>query len=292
MVAEKRSISLEAEQSLVARAARTMQGVTVNDVRSDPDFLPHPLLPETRSELAVPLVVGGQVLGVLDVQSEQVGRFTEEDIRIQATLASQVAVALQNARQYEQVRQSEQLVRTMIDSTSDWIFVKDLDHRYVLVNKGYADSLHITPEEFIGKNDIDLGFPEELVKGNPEKGIRGFWADDKEVFETNQPLTIENDVVMIDGKERNYSTVKTPLRDVNNKVIGVLAFGRDFTEREELLKETRSQAEQEALINAISQKIQATTTVENALQVAIRELGQSLGAKQTSVRLGVDKRKN
>jgi GAF domain-containing protein len=104
MVAEGRSIPLNQEQSLVARAARTVEGVVVNDVRVDPDFLPNRLLPDTRSEMAVPMVVAGQVLGVLDVQSEQVNRFSETDINIQTTLASQVAVALQNARSFAQVR--------------------------------------------------------------------------------------------------------------------------------------------------------------------------------------------
>ena len=72
MVAEGRSIPLNREQSLVARAARERQGVTVNDVTQAPDFLPNPLLHDTRSELAVPMVVGGNVIGVFDIQSEQV----------------------------------------------------------------------------------------------------------------------------------------------------------------------------------------------------------------------------
>ncbi|MCA9933224.1 MAG: GAF domain-containing protein [Ardenticatenaceae bacterium] len=101
MVKEGRRILLSQQQSLVARAARTHQGVIVNDVRIEPGFLPHPLLPDTRSELAVPLLVGDHVLGVMDVQSDKVHYFTTEDINIQTTLATQVAVALQNAQQFE-----------------------------------------------------------------------------------------------------------------------------------------------------------------------------------------------
>ena len=58
MVAEEHAIALDAEKSLVARAARERQPVIVNDVRDDPSFLPNPLLPETRSEMAVPMIVG------------------------------------------------------------------------------------------------------------------------------------------------------------------------------------------------------------------------------------------
>ncbi len=101
MTAEGRRIPLAQEQSLVARAGRNREGVIVNDVRSDPAFLPHPLLPATRAELAVPLIAGDQLLGVFDVQADTVERFTREDVNIQTALASQVAAALQNARSLE-----------------------------------------------------------------------------------------------------------------------------------------------------------------------------------------------
>jgi putative methionine-R-sulfoxide reductase with GAF domain len=104
MVAERRNIPLNREQSLVAQAARDRRGVIVNNVRSEPNFLPHPLLPETRAELAVPMIVGNRVVGVFDIQSDKVDHFTEDDIRIQTTLASQVAVAVQNARSFSQAQ--------------------------------------------------------------------------------------------------------------------------------------------------------------------------------------------
>ena len=108
MVAEGRQIRLDSEKSLVARAARTRTGTVVNDVQADPEFLPNPLLPDTRSEQAVPMIVGDKVIGVLDVQSELLNRFTEIDVSIETTLASQVAVALQNARAFSQSqRQAE-----------------------------------------------------------------------------------------------------------------------------------------------------------------------------------------
>lgn len=99
-------IPLNREQSLVARAARTRQEIIVNDVRTDAGFLPNPLLPEARSEVAVPMIVGNQLLGVLDVQSAQVDHFIDEDVRIQTTLAAQVAVALQNTRSLERAEQT------------------------------------------------------------------------------------------------------------------------------------------------------------------------------------------
>ncbi len=107
MKARGHSISVNNPNSLVARAARTRQGVIANDVRSAPDFLPNPLLPYTAAELAIPIMVGDQLLGVLDVQSDQVNRFDEQDIEIKTSLASQVAVAVQNARTFAAQRRAE-----------------------------------------------------------------------------------------------------------------------------------------------------------------------------------------
>jgi len=104
MVSEGRSIPIDREQSLVARAAREHKGVIVNDVRSASDFLPHPLLPDTRSELAVPMIVNDKVIGVFDVQSDVVNQFTQENANIQTIMAAQIAVAVQNARSYVEVQ--------------------------------------------------------------------------------------------------------------------------------------------------------------------------------------------
>jgi GAF domain-containing protein len=139
MVSEKHSIPLAREQSLVARAARTQEGVVVNDVTTAPDFLPNPLLPNTHSEMAVPMIVAGKVIGVLDVQSDTANRFNEVDVSIQTTLASQVAVALQNARSFAQTqRQAERemamnVITQKIQSTTSiesalQIAVRELGH--------------------------------------------------------------------------------------------------------------------------------------------------------------------
>ncbi len=99
MVEQGWQIPLDHPHSLVALTARTREGIITNDVRQSPDYLPNPLLPDTRSEMAVPLIVGERLFGVLDVQADTVNHFTREDLGIQATLAAQVAVAQQNARQ-------------------------------------------------------------------------------------------------------------------------------------------------------------------------------------------------
>jgi signal transduction histidine kinase len=102
MVADNWYIPLNHPSSIVAGAARDRRSIIVNDVYHDKEsgFLSNRLLPDTRSELAIPMIVSEMVLGVFDVQSNVAGYFTEEDVKIYTTLASQVSVALQNARLY------------------------------------------------------------------------------------------------------------------------------------------------------------------------------------------------
>ncbi|PID86864.1 MAG: hypothetical protein CSB13_02325 [Chloroflexi bacterium] len=104
IVSESQPIPLATPQSLIARSARERRSLVVADAQTDPDCVPHPLLPGTRSELAVPLSVGEQLIGVMDIQSSEKDGFSSEDINIQTTLASQIAVALQNAEQHERTQ--------------------------------------------------------------------------------------------------------------------------------------------------------------------------------------------
>ena len=266
MVSQGWNIPVAREQSLVARSARELQGVIVNNVQEDPGFLPNELLPETRSEMAVPLMVGDQILGVLDVQSDQAGYFTQEDINIMTALASQVAVALQNARRFEAVQSSERLIRSIIDATPDWIFVKDRQHRMVMTNVAFASALGRTPDDFIGKTDLELGFPEETVMGDPEKGIQGYWWDDQRVLDTGEPQIIKSEPNIIDGKQVYFDVYKTPLYDATGTIWGLLGFARDITERQLLLNEISQNAQTLITLNEMSRSLTAALDIESVVR--------------------------
>jgi PAS domain S-box-containing protein len=129
MMDEGWRISVTYEDSLVVQAYRTREGVVVNDVQETPNFLPNPALPATRSELAVPLVVGDSVLGVLDVQSDEVNHFNEASVHTQKILASQVAIALKNARLFASQQTSEVALREAHDALEQQVEMRTQELR-------------------------------------------------------------------------------------------------------------------------------------------------------------------
>jgi len=92
-------------RGLVGRAAETNLPVLVPDTTADPDWLPNPLLTDTKSEVAVPISSGETVLGVLDVQQNETGALGQQDVDLLQSIASQVAIALQNSQAYRKTRQ-------------------------------------------------------------------------------------------------------------------------------------------------------------------------------------------
>ena len=105
------------------------------------------------------------------------------------------------------------LLKQVVNSIPSWLFVKNIDHEYEMVNSAYASFYGTTPEDCIGKNSIDLGVSEEAAKGCEEKGIVGFWADDDQVFRLARPKEIKCEPIIIDQQTKYLHTHKTPICD-------------------------------------------------------------------------------
>jgi len=96
--------SVELGQGIVGHVAKTGEEILAGDVNHDPHYHYVEVLPETRSEAALPLKIEDRILGVLDVQSDQAERFDETDVLVLRALADQVAIAVEDARLYSDLR--------------------------------------------------------------------------------------------------------------------------------------------------------------------------------------------
>lgn len=329
MVAEGRTIPLNREQSLVARAARNREGVTVNDVTLAADFLPNPLLPNTRSELAVPLIVGNTVLGVYDVQSDQVDHFTRADVDVQTTLAGQIAVAIQNAQQFSLRKQAEVAIAKRANELTTVARVSSAAATILDTDKLLLEVVNLTKEQFnLYHSHIYLlneaGTSLVLVAGAGEPG-RQMVAEGRSISLSREQSLVaraarERQGVIINDVTQAPDFLANPLLPetrselavpliVGDKVIGVFDVQSDQVDRftpEDLniqttlasqiavaiqnvraFSQAQRQAEREAMLNAISQKIQGATSVDAVLQIAARELGRALGAPRTIAQLGI-----
>ncbi len=278
MVAEKRNIPLASQESLVAAVARSGRGAIRNYEAAGEGFMPHPLLANTQSELAVAIALGDEVLGVLDVKSDVFNYFGEANMQTLTTLASQVAVALQNARSFEQsqktLRELDTLTRRL--TREGW--------------EGYLDT--VTPTT----NFVYGSVSETSSMGSNDS------AESEALFTLDLPLTVQNETIgQITMSASQILTDDTV--DIVGAVTERLSMHIEnlrLTEQTEaaalenlrLFNEAKRRAEQEALINTISQKIQTAPTVQIAMQTAVSELGQALKLKKATVSLTAGKKDN
>jgi PAS domain S-box-containing protein len=164
MVQQGHKIACDHPHSLVARAARSREPVLVNDVSESPDFLPNMLLPRTRSEVAVPMISGDQVLGVFDVQADEVGYFTASDLDVFRTLSGLLSNALYSAmlfsRQTElqrELRGAVQTVRAIFDAMTEGIMVTDMMGRITDLNEAALRLFgYEAREELVGRSVMEL----------------------------------------------------------------------------------------------------------------------------------------
>lgn len=125
---ERFTIPLSHPKSVMARATRTRQTVVVDNVTIETNFMEHPLLPETQSEVAIPLVSRGNLLGVLDIQDSRPYRFSRIDVETFVTLSGYLATALENALLFEQIQAAKNTAESANRAKS--VFLANMSHEF------------------------------------------------------------------------------------------------------------------------------------------------------------------
>ena len=137
----------------------------------------------------------------------------------------------------EALRLSKEQMQSILDNTTSVIYLKDLQGKYIFINRQYQELFHITKEGIVGKTDYDI-FPKEMADA--------FRANDQKVIKARAPLEIE-EVALHDDGPHTYISIKFPLFDSNGTLYGVCGISTDITDRvksKEVLQEQKESLEQ------------------------------------------------
>jgi len=150
-------------RGVTIRALRTLKTQMVHDTLEDEDYIPaDPGHPENvfRSELAVPVVVDGKAIAVLNAESKDIGGFTDDDRKLIEILALYASQAIRSIRQVTQLRESEEKYRQLAENAADVLFTIDLDGVITYTSRDVNPYVGFTREEIVGRHVLDFVPPE------------------------------------------------------------------------------------------------------------------------------------
>lgn len=230
-------------------------------------------LPETRAELAVPLRIGEDIIGALDVQSREGASFNNDQIQVLQIMADQIAVAIENARLYQE---SVRRIRSVRDRTRDETLRAWRDYMFDNRTQRLVRRAG-TP------TDVDLDHLREqaLATGQPVVGE----VTERDTIPLAVPLWLRGEIVGVVAWELIASDYDGNTLQLAKDLVDRFAMSLDNTR---LFEQSQRATERERLVNEISAKLTAETEVSEILQTAIREVGQALRAPQVSIRLNQD----
>jgi GAF domain-containing protein len=275
-------------QSIVGQCSFLGEPVVVNDTRASNVWRPNELLPGTNAELALPLMVGKQTIGVIDVQSTEIGVFQSDDIRALEIIAQQLASTIERTRLLEQLQaRANENQRLFEEAQLTLRQVEDLNRR--LTREGWSDYLQARRQGGALGYTIDHG-----LIGNDSS----WTAPMRQAYQGEQSVIVRQD--------QNAHIAAVPLR-VRGEVIGVLEVERGgdrpwtddelgmaevlverlalAVENARLFEQATQATEREQVINRIAQDVQSAETIDDILQAALTELGTVLGASRGIVQI-------
>lgn len=225
------------------------------DTGADAVYFDNPDLPETRSEMALPLRVGKVVVGALDVQSTEPNAFSEDDVEVLSILADEISIAIENARLFEESQ------RVLADAQSAFGEFSHAAWRQMIMRR------KVTGYELSGTSIRSI--EETTNNNNPSMAI---------------PIKLRDQVVGTMNinlpESEKLDPDKVDIINVISQRVGIAI------ENATLLEESRRRATRESMISEISAKLSATAEIERLMQVAVGELREALGASEVSLKIG------
>ncbi len=273
--------------SVIGRVTATGQTVVARAGSGETVHKRNELLPETVVEAAFPLVLNNRVIGALDLQSREISAFSEDDLPIFQSLAGNIAIAIGNARLYDEtqarLRENQRLLNQMQGAMQQ---IERLNRE--LTGRSWAEYL----EAENAAPDIEFDFTRGTVSRTaaPTPAISA-------AITSNSTVHSEQD---------DAAVIAVPVR-VRGQVIGAIEFELDpgspiletagtlqavserfglALENTRLYETTQRVAQREQRVNAIAAQYQDVTTVDELLRITVSELGALLGAEKASIRLG------
>ncbi|MBF0587690.1 MAG: PAS domain S-box protein [Magnetococcales bacterium] len=221
-------------------AIRTGRPAMAQNIINDPTFGPwrqEALKRGYASSLALPLRVGeGRVTGALNLYADEPDAFDSEEVWLLEQMANQLALGATNMRvraernrmaldwksSQDALQESRSMLQAILDYSPEVIFLKNVEGRYLLINKRHEALFHISRSEISGKTDFD-SFPEEVA--------RKLIANDQLVRTQGSPIQVEEQVPHDDGEMHTYIVSKFPLLDDANQVYAICGIATDITDR-------------------------------------------------------------
>lgn len=249
------------------------------EVGVDSTYFNNPDLPETRSEIALPLRVAGRVIGALDVQSTMTDAFSQEDISLLTTLADQVAIAIENARLFSEGHTALEESKAMFEkyTQQEW--------------SNFARQAKSTGFVFDGKQVFPLGNQEkrERLKALPQTGRLSL---EKESVSIAIPIKLRGQAIgVLDVRSKRGQRQWT--QDEITMLEAAAERAALALETARLVESAQRRAARERAIGDISAKIGAVSNLESILQTAVEELGRKIGgATEVSLEISTDDSQN
>ncbi|MGE5073588.1 MAG: GAF domain-containing protein, partial [Anaerolineae bacterium] len=300
-------------KSIVGYVSSQGEPLVVNDTSKDATYLPHPLLPHTQAEAALPLKVGERVVGVLDVQSSHPFAFSPDSLRALRILADQLGVAVVNSELFAETQEHLSQHRLLHHITTSAASGTTLEEALESAVTGLqvtlgGDRVSILLVDAEKKNlevKAAAGYSEDILQLRIAlgAGVTGWAAQHHRALRVDN---VADDPRYIQASANTASELAIPLV-YRNEVLGVLnaeseqpaAYSQDDEEmlgtlggslaaiiaNARLLEQIRAQAERERLIYDITSKIRRSTNIETILSTTASELTRAVGARRAQIKI-------